>query len=124
MTINSNLEILNIPNIKGKTTEFLAKHCDDCNPLFVGIFYNMEKYYYRIDQNGICQRCENFMNIRISSDECLTCVHNEGYDFAEGFVKCYYYHLFLENKLLREKNEMLETQVLDLLTIQNFGEEQ
>ena len=76
----------------------------------------MEKYYFRINDKGIPQRCEFDYKITISSDECLLCENNQGHDFFEGWVKCICYDYFLENKILREKNEMLEKQIIDLLT--------
>jgi hypothetical protein len=76
----------------------------------------MEKYYFKVYETGIVQRCEFNHNIFINSNECLLCENNEGNDNEEGWVKCYCYHNYIENKILREKNEMLEQQVLDLLT--------
>ena len=76
----------------------------------------MEKYYYRINEKGIIQRCEFNHTIVINSNECLLCENNEGHDNIDGWIKCYCYHLFLENKILNQKNEMLEKQIIELLT--------
>ena len=64
----------------------------------------MEKYYFRINDKGIPQRCEFDYKITISSDECLLCENNQGHDFFEGWVKgVFVMIIFLKNKILRRK---------------------
>lgn len=74
----------------------------------------MEKYYYKIE--GVNEHHCDFStdNRIIASKRCINCIHFEGIDFEEEWIKCYLYNCVRGFFALGEENAILEQRINEL----------
>jgi len=61
-----------------------------------GYFYIMEKINFNQKTKEPCMFNQNI----IGSEKCLQCDHLVGFDSEENWIKCQFYHMVAENKLI------------------------